>query len=129
MNRSSKMKISTPESALQQPAHVALDSSPTNHLRINIDRITLHGYASADQGRFTRALSGELTKLADAYGDVDWNKAAPLRARISRLDAGELRAGASAEDAARHVAQNIFEKLTQHRTKNRGSENRGSDHV
>jgi hypothetical protein len=96
-------------------------STPASYLQIRIDRITLHGYAPADQGRFTRMLSRELTKLAHAHEAIDWSAVA--RAWIGRLDAGQLRAGASAEEAARRIAQQIFANLTQRRGKNRGSDN------
>ena len=81
-----------------------------SQLHFQIGRITLHGYAPADQKRFSDSLQSSLAEFAHARREVPWTGAAKLR--IAHLDAGELRAGASPEEAARHVAAQLFARLS-----------------
>lgn len=63
-------------------------------LHFEIGKITLHGYAQADQKRFSDLLQASLAEFARRPGAVS-----------------ELHPGASPEEAARHVAAQIFKKL------------------
>jgi len=74
-------------------------------LNFQIDRITLHGYAPNDQARFVNALKQSLTALAPTLQPLSL---ARVSRRLVFLDAGQLRAGASPEETARHVARRIF---------------------
>jgi hypothetical protein len=63
-----------------------------------IERLTLHGYGPADRARFLDALHAGLSELG---ASADWAAAAPVR--LGRLRIGELRPGATPEDAARQL--------------------------
>jgi len=90
----------------RQPA----PAPPTAALHIGIERVTLHGFAAADRGRFTRALEANLAELAAAQRDRDWRSPGSI-GRIARIDAGELRPGESTDAAARRVARALFVDL------------------
>jgi hypothetical protein len=99
-----------PRAAPDRPGQ-AVGRAPGPVLRIGIDRVTLHGFARADQRRFAQSLQTKLTELAAFHRNHDWSTAGQ-RLRIRSLDAGRLRAGASAEDAARQIATALFAELT-----------------
>jgi hypothetical protein len=88
----------------------AAGSASTPTLRIGIDRVTLYGFVGTDRRRFARSLEAKLAELAAAHRDHDWSAGARRR-HICSLDAGELRAGASAEQAARQIATALFATL------------------
>lgn len=77
------------------------------HLHIDIQRLTLPGYSTDQQQRFTQTLQSELNRLAQEQ--PRWPVA--LHARVSDLDAGRLQTGASPEDAARQLASRLFARL------------------
>jgi len=86
-------------------------SGPASAVHFKIHRITADGYSASDQKQFTHSLKSNLAELARRYRDHTWSQANQLT--INRLDAGQLSAGASPEDAARQIAARIFAKLTQ----------------
>jgi hypothetical protein len=79
-------------------------------LNFQIDRITLHGYAPNDQARFVNSLKQCLTSLAPTLQPFSL---ARVSRKLAFLDAGQLRAGASPEEAARHTARRIFAVLNE----------------
>jgi hypothetical protein len=89
----------------------AAGGAPAPMLRIGIDRVTLNGFAHADQRHFAQSIETKLAELAAAHRDHDWS-AAGQRVRIHGLDAGRLRAGADADAAARQIATALFAALT-----------------
>ena len=84
--------------------------APSIGLHVNIGRITLEGYTPADRRRFAYALQSSLTGLARTPNSSRWPAVPALR--MNHLDAGQLPPGASPEEAARHVARQIFATLT-----------------
>jgi len=73
-------------------------------VKFHIGRLTVNGGSRADGVRIGDALRSRLTELAGS--------GLPLQgAKIDRLDAGTLPAGASAEHTGRHLADRIFENL------------------
>lgn len=87
------------------------ENAPSVALRFQIGRVTLAHYTRADQKRFVQSLQSRIAELAQAQGGYDWSAATTQR--IARLDAGRLPDGASAEEAARQIATQIFNKLAQ----------------
>jgi hypothetical protein len=84
-------------------------------LNFQIDRITLHGYAPNDQARFVNSLKQSLISLAPTLQPFSL---ARVSRKLAVLDAGQLRAGASPEEAARHVARQIFAVLNERKRGN-----------
>lgn len=77
-------------------------------LRVDVGNITLHGYAAGDRRRFAVALEAGLAELASMPVAL----AAPAAdLTIRALDVGQLRPGATPEEAARQVAARILEGL------------------
>ncbi len=104
------MNSRSPTAAPHRPQPAA-DPTPAPRLRIDIGRVTLHGFAGADRRRFARSLEAKLAELAAAHRDHDWSAGARRR-HIRSLDAGELGHGAGAEQAAHHIATALFAALT-----------------
>jgi hypothetical protein len=90
-------------------APVASNPAPSPAVNFNIGGLTMEGYAPAEQKRFTQSLQSRLTELAKAHHQSDWSAGL----RMNRLDAGQLPVGATPEQAARHIALQIFSKITQ----------------
>jgi len=74
-------------------------------VRFDIGRLTLPGYSVAERSRFTAALQLALEKVVQEGDRTAWSRAEPRS--IARLDAGQLRHGASPEEAAVHVAGRV----------------------
>ena len=89
----------------------AAGAAPAPGLHVGIERVTLHGFTTAQERRFTRSLAASLAEMAAAHRDHDWHALGPA-VRLRRLDAGELPPGESAEGAACHVARALFAELT-----------------
>src|SRR5215469_16949903 len=100
-----------PSSAI---AYDAAHRSAAPVLHFKIGRITTDGYSVAEQKQFTHSIKLKLAELARKHSDHPWSEANGLT--MNRLDAGQLRSGASPEDAARQIAARIFAKLTQKQT-------------
>jgi len=94
-----------PGHAPRQNAKSALD------VHFNIRRLTIEGYSSAEQERFTRSLRAHLSALAQDSHQHQWSSANGLA--MNRLDAGGLAPGATPETAARRIATRIFAGLAQ----------------
>lgn len=92
----------------------AAHRSAATMLHFKIGRVTMDGYSLAEQRQFTHSIKLKLAELARRHSDHPWSEANGLT--MNRLDAGELRSGASPEDAARQIAARIFAKLTQKQT-------------
>jgi len=89
-------------------AREAAQSAPrVGRLRLDIQRLSLPGYTPAQHERFMHALTTTLNQLMARQ--APWPTA--LGARITHLDAGRLREGATPEDAAREIATQIFARL------------------
>jgi hypothetical protein len=84
-------------------------------VRFDIRRLTLSGYAEAEQRRFVRSLRTELARLSHAVPPGQWPAAGEAGSdpppAFERLDAGEMRPGATPEEAARQIARRIVEKV------------------
>jgi hypothetical protein len=80
-------------------------------IHFSIGRITLHGYSSADQRRFTNSLQRSLGELVESHHDYDWSATSSLK--IRKLSGGTLNPGASPEEAATHVARKIVQHALQ----------------
>jgi hypothetical protein len=98
------------------PSVLTHDAEPRSSTRaaalhFEIGRITLYGYSASENARFTHSLRLNLTELARRHRTQAWSEANGLA--IDRLDAGQLPAGASPEDAARQIGARIFAGLTQ----------------
>ncbi|HEY4048398.1 MAG TPA: hypothetical protein VGM27_16155 [Acidobacteriaceae bacterium] len=78
-------------------------------LHFQIGRITAEGFTRGDQKRFESSLRSSLAELAHAHNPHEWSASAGLK--VSRLDGGRLRPGASPEEAARQIANRIFATL------------------
>ena len=77
-------------------------SRATNKVHFEIERITLHGFSPAHRTRFLTSLRASLTELASA-GDGSLSQPRAL----GSLNAGQLRPGASPEDAAALVTARV----------------------
>ena len=77
-------------------------------LHFQIDRITLHGCAPGAQARFVNSLRQSLAALAQSRQSFSWPH---VSLELPVLDAGQLRPGASLEEAGRLVARQIFAAL------------------
>jgi hypothetical protein len=95
----------TPGHAPRQNAKSAIE------VHFNIRRLTIEGYSSAGQERFTRSLRAHLSALAQDAHQHQWSSANGLA--MDRLDAGGLAPGATPETAARQIATRIFAGLAQ----------------
>jgi hypothetical protein len=73
--------------------------APPRRVRLDIGRITLHGYSPAQRQRFIGALEARLAEVA-----AGTQAAAAGLAPARRLDAGAMPAGAPPEEAAARVA-------------------------
>ena len=80
-------------------------------INFRIGRLTLEGYTRSDQTRFTRTLERKLRDLVAAAPGLNWKAAKDA----DRIDAGTLPSGATPEQAARHIARQIFLGLHQKR--------------
>lgn len=78
-------------------------------LRFDIARLTLPWPSGIERMRFTRALEAELRQIADKRGDTGWR--GPIHTRIERMDLGESRAGASAQELARFIGQRLAGRI------------------
>jgi hypothetical protein len=76
-----------------------------NSLYLHINRIVVDGLPESGQRRFVRALEAELRQLAES-GMADGSRRS-MRQRIQALAAGQLRPGATPEQAAAQVARSI----------------------
>jgi hypothetical protein len=74
-------------------------------LHLHIDRIVVEGLPESGQRRFMRALEAQLHELAD--GGIADAFTRNTRKRIQALNAGQLRAGATPEQAAAQVVRSI----------------------
>jgi hypothetical protein len=82
----------------------------TRALHVHIDRIVVEGLPASGQARFTRALEGRLREMAESGLAAGFKGG--TRKRIAGLSAGELRPGATAEQAAAQVAGAIGRAVT-----------------
>jgi hypothetical protein len=80
--------------AARQQAYRQAEAPAPPRLHFEIGKITLHGYAQGDQKRFSDSLQASLAEFARTPGA-----------------ASQVHPGASPEEAARHVAGQIFKKL------------------
>ena len=85
-------------------------------VHVHIDRMVVEGLPEPQQRQFGRALEDRLRALA-ASGIAD-GFASGARVRIPALDAGQLRAGATASQAAAQVVRSIEKSI--------GSSSRGA---
>jgi hypothetical protein len=100
----------------QEMTTAALSSVPSAErlapkINFRIERLTLEGYTRSDQARFTRTFERKLRDLAVAAPGLNWKAAKGA----DRIDAGTLPSGATPEQAARHIARQIFLGLHQKR--------------
>ena len=79
-------------------------------LHLNIDRIVVEGLSPSQQRRFASALKQRLQTLAES-GIAD-QFTHNTRRRIAALNAGQLRSGATAAQAAEQVAASIVNSIT-----------------
>lgn len=98
--------------------------APGTALHIKIGRLTIQGYSSAEQKRFTSALQSSLSELARRSGG---QLSAAKALRMNRLDAGRLSAGATPEAAARQIATRLFARLAQAQTTRRTTRHSGEE--
>jgi hypothetical protein len=77
-------------------------------VHFEIDRLTLHGYSSAQRARFVDALQGYLTGPS-TVDSAAWPPGG--QHRLAHLDAGMMRVGATPEEAARHVGAALLGHL------------------
>ncbi|HEV2275135.1 MAG TPA: hypothetical protein VGR96_13275 [Acidobacteriaceae bacterium] len=80
-------------------------------VHFQLGRITVEGFTLSAQKRFEHSLRSHLTGLALAHSSDRWMAAAGIN--VGRLDAGQLPPGASPEETARHIAEQIFDRLTE----------------
>lgn len=80
-------------------------------IHFNIGRITLHGYTTTNQKRFTHSLEKSLGELVAAHPDYNWSNLASLK--IRKMNGGRVNADASPEEAAIHVARQIVQHALQ----------------
>jgi hypothetical protein len=90
---------------MNQPRPATTSSATPSAIRIHIGRITLVGYTATDRVRFSDALRVSLTQLASAKQSYKSNLS------VKRINAGQLRPGASIEEAARVIATRLFEGI------------------
>jgi hypothetical protein len=78
-------------------------------LHLHIDRIVVEGLSESGQRRFARVLESQLQALAES-GIAD-HFTRNTRKRLQALDVGQLRAGATAEQAAAQVIRSIRQSV------------------
>ena len=78
-------------------------------LHLEIDRIVVEGLPESGQRRFVRALEAQLHELAES-GIAD-SFTRNMRKRVQELNAGQLRPGATPEQAAAQVARSIRQSV------------------
>jgi hypothetical protein len=76
-------------------------------VHIHIDRLVVEGIDARGQQRFVRALEAQLAEAARGAATVGAFAGNGLMRRIGRVDAGEMRAGATPERAAAQVASAV----------------------
>jgi len=78
-------------------------------LNLHIDRLVVEGLPQAEQRRFAGALERRLRELAQSEvgGGIADQFTRNARKTIAALDAGQLRPGATAEQAAAQVVHSI----------------------
>jgi hypothetical protein len=89
------------------PAPPATRAPRSAALDFQIDRVSIEGAVPGGEKRFEASLRAELSRAGGNY-----ESATVAALNIDRLDAGQLRADASPETIARHVAREIVAKLT-----------------
>lgn len=80
-----------------------------SNLHLHIDRIVVEGLPESGQRRFRRALEAQLQELAES-GIADGFEG-NLRKHIKALNTGQLRSGATPEQAAAQVARSIRQSV------------------
>lgn len=85
-----------------------------HHVRINIETLHLHGYNTAQQQRFLRALETQLAQHACAQ--TDWPTLASRH--VAQLAPLQMRAGATPESAASLLAQQLIDLCATRTTEN-----------
>lgn len=78
-------------------------------LHLHIDRIVVEGLSESGQRRFARALEAQLHALAES-GIAD-SFTRTTRKRIQSLEVGQLRPGATPEQAAAQVIRSIRQSV------------------
>jgi hypothetical protein len=76
-------------------------------VHIHIDRLVVDGIDAGGQQRFVRALEAQLAEAARGAAAGGAFAGTGLTRRIGRVDAGEMRAGATPERAAGQVAKAV----------------------
>jgi hypothetical protein len=99
----------TTRAPAKRSATEATGVAPRNGLRFRIGKITLQGYGAGEQKRFAASLQETLSTMAHQHRGLNWRAMADVK--MSRLDAGELPAGASPEQAAQFIARKLFSAL------------------
>lgn len=83
-------------------------------LHLHIDRIVVEGLSQAGQRRFAGALEAQLRAMTEGEtgeGDLLNQFTRSTRKRIPALNAGQLRPGASPEQAAAQVVRSIRQSI------------------
>jgi hypothetical protein len=83
-------------------------------LHLHIDRIVVEGLSQVGQRRFASALEAQLRTMAESEtgeGDLLNQFTRSTRKRIPALSAGQLRPGASPEQAAAQVVRSIRQSI------------------
>lgn len=76
-------------------------------VHIHIDRLVVDGIDARGEKRFVRALEAQLAESAREAAAAGAFAGGALVQQISRVDAGEMRAGATPERAARQISKAI----------------------
>ncbi|MGH9606920.1 MAG: hypothetical protein ACRD3N_14615 [Terracidiphilus sp.] len=82
-------------------------------VHLHIGRVVIEGLPEARQRQFARALEERLQEWAASGAANVFNGGA--RVRIPALDAGQLKPGATAAQAARQVVDSIARRVSAHR--------------
>jgi hypothetical protein len=82
----------------------------TRTLHLHIDRIVVEGLPASRQHQFVRALEGQLTQMAENGLDTAFTRCE--QHRIASLNAGQLRPGATAEQAAAQVVNSLTQSIS-----------------
>jgi hypothetical protein len=76
-------------------------------VHIHIERLIVDGIDARGQQRFVRALEAQLAESARAAAEARVFAGDAIMRHIGRVDAGEMRAGATPEHAAGQVAKAV----------------------
>jgi hypothetical protein len=93
-------------------AELANEQRARRSVKVKIDELVLHGFASGDRNRIAAAVEGELTRLIGEGGRL---RVAQNALPLGRIDGGAftVKAGSRPQSTGTQIAQALYRSLQQ----------------